>query len=406
MAKIAILGYGTVGSGVFEVLSMNADSVAENAGEPVEIKYVLDLRDFPGDPAEKKIVHDVEVILNDPEVSVVVETMGGNEPAHTFVKRALEAGKSVCTSNKNLVEAYGSELLKIAKEKKVRFLFEAAVGGGIPIIRPIKDALTADKVDFITGILNGTCNYILTKMSVEGMEFEDALKQAQDNGFAERDPAADIEGHDSCRKIAILASLVTGKNVDFEDITTIGISNISASDFAYAGKLGMKVKLLSSASYRDGKLKAITAPFLVSGDNRLFNVDDVINGVWIHGNAVGDLVFQGAGAGKLPTASAVSSDVVDAVKNKDTVYKLLWSDDKISPEDAGEYMFRYFIRVNEADKDKAEEVFGNVKYIEADGISGEAAFITGVMTENEYNEKSGGVDIINMIRITPDTNID
>ena len=168
----------------------------------------------------------------------------------------------------------------------------------------------------------------------------------------------------------------------------------------------MKVKLLSSASYREGKLKAITAPFLVSGDNRLFNVDDVINGVWIHGNAVGDLVFQGAGAGKLPTASAVSSDVVDAVKNKDTVYKLLWSDDKISPEDAGEYMFRYFVRVNEADKDKAEEVFGNVKYIEADGISGEAAFITGVMTENEYNEKSGGVDIINMIRITPDTNID
>ena len=403
MAKIAILGYGTVGSGVFEVLTMNADSAAVNAGEPVEIKYVLDLRDFPGDPAEDKIVHDIEVILADPEVSVVVETMGGNEPAHTFVKRALEAGKSVCTSNKNLVEAYGSELLQIAKEKKVRFLFEAAVGGGIPIIRPIKDALTADKIDFITGILNGTCNYILTKMSQEGMEFEDALKQAQDNGFAERDPAADIEGHDSCRKIAILASLITEKNVDFEDITTIGISNISASDFAYAKELGMKVKLLSSASYKDGKLRAITAPFLVSGDNRLFNVDDVINGVWIHGNAVGDLVFQGAGAGKLPTASAVSSDVVDAVKNNDTVYKLLWDDEKISPEDVGDYIFRYFIRVKDADK--AKEVFGNLTPVEAAGISGEHGFITDVMSEREFNEKSGAVDIINMIRITPDTKI-
>ena len=405
MAKIAILGYGTVGSGVFEVLTMNADSVAVNAGEPVEIKYVLDLRDFPGDPAEDKIVHDVEIILNDPEVSVVVETMGGNEPAHTFVKRALEAGKSVCTSNKNLVEAYGSELLKIAKEKKVRFLFEAAVGGGIPIIRPIKDALTADKVDFVTGILNGTCNYILTKMSEEGMEFEDALKSAQDNGFAERDPAADIEGHDSCRKIAILAALISEKNVNFEDITTEGITNITASDFAYAKGLGMKVKLLSSASYEGGKLKAITAPFLVGGDNRLFNVDDVINGVWVHGNAVGDLVFQGAGAGKLPTASAVSSDVVDAVKNCDTVYKLLWSDETLTPEPTGDYSFRYFIRVNDADRDAAVNAFGNVKNVEADGITGETAMITDVMTEKEFAKKAESVNIINMIRITPDTNI-
>ena len=245
--KVAVMGYGTIGSGVVEVLRINKDRIAERAGEPVEVKYVLDLREFPGDPMEDKIVHDYQVIANDPEVGIVVETMGGVEPAFTFVKAMLEAGKQVTTSNKALVAAKGAELIRIAREKNVNFQFEASVGGGIPIIRPLNCCLTADEIEEITGILNGTTNYMLTKMSEEGAEFEDVLKDAQAKGYAEKDPTADIEGHDPCRKIAILTSLVCGRQVDFEDIHCEGITKISATDIKYAKAMNRSIKLLASS---------------------------------------------------------------------------------------------------------------------------------------------------------------
>ena len=245
MAKIAVLGYGTVGSGVVEVLETNKNSIEKRAGEGIEVKYVLDLRDFPGDPVQEKIVHDVDIIIQDKEIDVVVEVMGGIEPAFTFVKKALEAGKSVCTSNKALVAEHGPELLAMAKERNLNFMFEASVGGGIPIIRPLNQSLTADEITQITGILNGTTNYILTKMSQEGSSYEDVLKEAQDLGYAERNPEADVEGYDTCRKIAILTSLAFGSTVKFEEIQTEGITKISTADFAYAEKLGCVVKLLA-----------------------------------------------------------------------------------------------------------------------------------------------------------------
>lgn len=261
MAKIAVLGYGTVGSGVVEVLETNKNSIEKRAGEGIEVKYVLDLRDFPGDPVQEKIVHDVDIIIQDKEIDVVVEVMGGIEPAFTFVKKALEAGKSVCTSNKALVAEHGPELLAMAKERNLNFMFEASVGGGIPIIRPLNQSLTADEITQITGILNGTTNYILTKMSQEGSSYEDVLKEAQDLGYAERNPEADVEGYDTCRKIAILTSLAFGSTVKFEEIQTEGITKISTADFAYAEKLGCVVKLLATSFKKDEKVYAITAPF-------------------------------------------------------------------------------------------------------------------------------------------------
>ena len=263
MAKIAVLGYGTVCSGVVEVLETNKNSIEKRAGEGIEVKYVLDLRDFPGDPVQEKIVHDVDIIIQDKEIDVVVEVMGGIEPAFTFVKKALEAGKSVCTSNKALVAEHGPELLAMAKERNLNFMFEASVGGGIPIIRPLNQSLTADEITQITGILNGTTNYILTKMSQEGSSYEDVLKEAQDLGYAERNPEADVEGYDTCRKIAILTSLAFGSTVKFEEIQTEGITKISTADFAYAEKLGCVVKLLATSFKKDEKVYAITAPFLI-----------------------------------------------------------------------------------------------------------------------------------------------
>ncbi|MBO5458983.1 MAG: homoserine dehydrogenase, partial [Lachnospira sp.] len=325
MAKIAVLGYGTVGSGVVEVLETNSTSIEKRAGEGIEVKYVLDLRDFPGDPIQEKIVHDVDVIINDNEIDVVVEVMGGIEPAFTFVKKALESGKSVCTSNKALVAAHGPELLAMAKERNLNFMFEASVGGGIPIIRPLNQSLTADEITQITGILNGTTNYILTKMSRDGSSYEEVLKEAQELGYAERNPEADVEGFDACRKIAILTSLAFGSTVKFEEIETEGITNISTADFKYAEKLGCVVKLLATSFKKDGKVYAITAPFMIDSTHPLYNVNDVLNGIYIRGNVIGDVMFFGAGAGKLPTASAVVADIVDCVKHKGKNVMTLWS---------------------------------------------------------------------------------
>ena len=269
MIKAAVMGYGTIGSGVVEVLETNRESVAKRAGDEIEVKYVLDLRDFPGDAIQEKIVHDYQVIVNDPEVSIVVETMGGVEPAYTFVKAMLEAGKNVTTSNKALVAEKGSELIAIAKEKSVNFMFEASVGGGIPIIRSLNSCLTADEIEEITGILNGTTNYMMTKMSEEGLEFDDVLKDAQDKGYAEKDPTADIEGHDACRKIAILTSLVCGQQVDFHDIHCEGITKISATDIKYAKALGRAIKLLASSKRMDDSYCAMVAPCMLAPEHPL-----------------------------------------------------------------------------------------------------------------------------------------
>ncbi len=399
MTKIALLGYGTIGSGVAEVLRINKESIAKKAGDQIEIKYILDLRKFPGDPNEDKIVHDYDVILNDPEIAVVVEAMGGVEPAYTFTKNALLAGKSVATSNKALVAKHGAELIALAGEKNLNFLFEASVGGGIPIIRPLISCLTADVVEEITGILNGTTNYMMTKMSEEGSEFEDVLKDAQQKGYAEADPTADIEGHDACRKIAILTSLVSGQQVDFEDIHCEGITRISATDIKYAKALGRSIKLLASSRLVDGKYCALVAPFMLSVEHPLYPVSDVFNAVFVHGNVLGDAMFYGSGAGKLPTASAVVADIVDIVKHTGKHVWIDWEQEKLELADYKDAEYRFFVRTG-ADRNAVEAAFGAVSYVKAvDGLN-ETAFVTEQMNGKAYEaaaEKLG--DIINMIRV-------
>lgn len=399
MVNIAVLGYGTVGSGVVEIINTNRDIVNSKAGQEIHVKYVLDLRDFPGDPVEEVLVHDYSVIVNDPEVEIVVEVMGGVEPAYTFVKSALEAGKSVCTSNKELVAKHGAELLKIAKEHNRNFLFEASVGGGIPIIRPLNQHLTADKICEITGILNGTTNYILTKMDREGLDFDTVLKQAQDLGYAERNPAADVEGFDACRKIAILASLAYGESVDYEDVYTEGITNISDMDFKYAEKMNRSIKLLGKCKSEENGIVVSVTPRLVGPEHPLYNVSGVVNGILVRGNVVGDLVFIGSGAGKLPTASAVVSDVVDAVRHLNVTTITIWEEKKLSVLDFAKSKKAFFVRIAGEDKEKVEKVFGKVSYIEA-GIEGELGFITKSISEEEYDEMSKKLDgIITRIRI-------
>lgn len=398
MTKIALLGYGTIGSGVAEVLQVNAESIAKKAGDQIEVKYILDLREFPGDPNEDKVVHDYDIIVNDPEVSVVVEAMGGVEPAYTFTKKALLAGKSVATSNKALVAKHGAELIRIAAEKKLNFLFEASVGGGIPIIRPLISCLTADVVEEITGILNGTTNYMMTKMSEEGSEFADVLKDAQQKGYAEADPTADIEGHDACRKIAILTSLICGKQVDFEDIHCEGITHISATDIKYAKALGKSIKLLASSRLVDGKYYVLVAPFMLPASHPLYPVSDVFNAVFVHGNMLGDAMFYGSGAGKLPTASAVVADVIDIVKHTGKNIAIEWSSEKLELADYRQAEYRFFVRTN-ASKSEVEEAFGEVSYVEIPDCA-ETAFVTAVMSGEKFDtaaEKLG--NIINMIRV-------
>ena len=284
MVNIAVMGYGTVGSGVVEVINTNGAIINKRAGDEINVKYVLDIRDFPGDPIQEKIVHDVDVIINDPEIQIVVEVMGGIEPAYTFVKRCLEAGKSVATSNKALVAKHGAELLSIARDRDINFLFEASVGGGIPIIRALNSCITADEIEEITGILNGTTNYMLTKMFYEGADYDEVLKEAQDNGYAERNPEADVEGYDACRKIAILSSLISGQQVDFEDIYTEGITKITKKDMMYAKAMDMTIKLLASSKRHDDHLHAIVAPALLGREHPRYNVNGVFKGVFVKGN--------------------------------------------------------------------------------------------------------------------------
>ncbi len=403
MIQIAVMGYGTVGSGVVEVLSTNQASIDKRVGEEVRVKYVLDLRDFPGDPVESVLVHDFETIVNDPEVKVVVVVMGGVEPAYTFTKRCLLAGKSVCTSNKALVAAHGAELLQIAKDKNLNYLFEASVGGGIPIIRPLQTCLTADEIVEISGILNGTTNYILTNMTYGGASFDDALKDAQDKGYAECNPEADVEGHDACRKIAILTSLVSGQRVDFEDIYTEGITKVTAEDIKYADKLGRVIKLLAmSKKEADGKYYAMVAPFLIDAANPLYSVNGVFNAIFVEGNMLGDSMFYGSGAGKLPTASAVAADVVDACKNLNENLGFYWSDEKLVLGDTRDDKRRFLVRVKgdaQADKAAMEALFGPVEVVDAD-LAGEFGFVTVSLSEAEYAERAAKSDkILNRIRV-------
>ncbi len=398
MIQVAVMGYGTVGSGVVEVIEKNKEEINKKSGEEINIKYILDLRDFPGDPYADKVVHDVELILNDPEIMIICETMGGLKPAYDFTKRALQAGKSVCTSNKELVAVHGPELIRIAHENKCNYLFEASVGGGIPIIRPLNYSLTAEKIDGITGILNGTTNYILSKMEKEGADFEEVLKEAQEKGYAERNSEADVEGYDACRKIAILSSLMCGRNVKYEDIYTEGITKITSTDFVYAHAMGKTIKLLAQSKEVDGKFYAMVAPFMISKQHPLYMVNDVFNAVCVHGNMLGDSMYYGRGAGKLPTASAVVSDVVDCARHIGKVIMCFWDDQDVELTGIEQASRRFFVRVEEEKESKALQVFESVSVIEAD-VSGEFAFVTDQMTEKEFNEKAEEVGIISRIRI-------
>ena len=397
--KAAIMGYGTIGSGVYEVLDKNCKSVEKKAGEPIEVKYILDLREFPGSPVEKLVIHDVEQIVNDPEIGIVVETMGGTKPAYEFVKRCLLAGKHVVTSNKALVAAHGTELIRIAAEKNISFLFEASVGGGIPIIRPLNQSLTADRIEQINGILNGTTNYILTKMAQEGSDFANVLKEAQELGYAEKDPTADVEGYDACRKIAILTSLAYGQQVDYEDIYTEGITKITAEDFKYAKALGAAIKIFGTSRKEGNKLYAMVAPQMIQADNPLYAVNDVFNAICVTGNMLGDVMFYGKGAGKEATASAVVSDVVDAVKHMNVNVMTIWEDEKQEVAPMDEMKNRFFVRIGAGEKAKAEDLFEEVTPVDG-GIADEFGFLTGTMTEKEFNETISQFDtFITRIRV-------
>ncbi|MCI9464563.1 MAG: homoserine dehydrogenase [Lachnospiraceae bacterium] len=399
MIQVAVLGYGTVGSGVVEVIETNKEDIDKKAGEKLNVKYILDLRDFPGDPYENKVVHDYNMIVNDPEVSVICETMGGIKPAYDFTKQALLAGKSVCTSNKELVANHGPELIRIAKENHCNYLFEASVGGGIPIIRPLNYSLTAEKIDAITGILNGTTNYILTKMDENGADFADVLKEAQDNGYAERNPEADVEGYDACRKIAILSSLMKGEHVHYEDIYTEGITKISQADFAYAKKLNHSIKLLALSKDTDDGFFAMVAPFMIPKEHPLYSVKDVFNAVYVHGNMLGDSMYYGRGAGKLPTASAVVSDVVDCARHPGKTIMCFWDVERVTLADISAMHRRFFVRVSADRKDKALSLFENISQVDA-GFADEFAFTTDVMTEKEFDEKISALGgSINRIRL-------
>lgn len=403
MINIAVLGYGTVGSGVVEVIRTNHELINKRAGEEIKIKYVLDLREFPGDPVEEILVHDFEQIVNDPEVKIVVEVMGGTGAAYTFTKRALEAGKSVCTSNKALVAQYGPELMEIAKEKKINFLFEASCGGGIPIIRAINGSLTADEIDEVSGILNGTTNYMLDKMITEGADFNTVLKEVQEKGYAEADPTADVEGQDACRKIAILSSLAYGKFLNFENVYTEGITKITPEDMEYAREMGRSIKLLgTSKKLGDDSFYALVAPFLVGQDNPLYGVKGVFNSIFVHGNMLGDAMFYGSGAGKLPTASAVAADVVEAAKHLHDTIPNNWSNEEMTLMEPDSVEGRFFVRVKDTSLDEVDKAFGKVEaVIEPDSLPEEFGFITRLMTQGEYKErvKALGENVLGMIRV-------
>ena len=394
MIEAAIYGYGNIGSGVAEVIEKNQERIKRAVGQGVHVKYVLDLREFEGDPVREKLVHDVDIIVNDPEVKIVCETMGGNEPAYTFTKKALLAGKSVCTSNKELVANHGAELIRIAGEHHCNYFFEASVGGGIPVIRTINHALKQETILNISGIVNGTTNYILTKMEKDGAAFDEVLKEAQDKGFAERNPEADVEGYDACRKIAILSSLMSGKTVDCRDIYTEGITKLTAEDFLYAGKMKKTIKLLAMSKLTEDGYLAMVTPVFVGPENPLYSVGGVFNAILVEGNMLGNSMYYGSGAGKLPTASAVAADVIEAARFMGTHLPVDWSEERIALADLPSFRRRFFVRLDreKAPVAKAAETFGNGSVVQLEELPEEYGFITPVMSEGEFAEKFGRLD--------------
>lgn len=400
MIKIAIFGFGTVGSGVAEVLDVNHDEILKRTGMDIEVKYILDLRDFPGHKFESKVVHDVDIILNDPEVLICCETMGGKRVAYDYTRRALEAGKSVCSSNKELVEAFGPELIQIAKAHDCSYLFEASVGGGIPIIRNITNCITADKIEGITGILNGTTNYMLTKMDKEGADYAAVLKEAQDMGYAERNPEADVEGHDAGRKIAILSSLMCGKHVSYDNLYIEGITSITSMDFMYARKLGMSIKLFGQSRMVGDKVAAMVSPCLVNSNHPLFMINDVFNGVLVYGNMLGDAMFYGAGAGKLPTASAVCADIIAAAQSIGRHLPINWSAESAEQVSVEDTTKQFLVRVKAGSEAEVSALFGDVTYIDLENQPQERAFVTDVMSEKAFADCFAKLtDAISRIRI-------
>ena len=401
MISIAVLGYGIVGSGVVQVIDKNSSRISQNAGQEIRVKYILDIRDFDDCPYKSLCVKDFETIENDPEIAVVVEAIGGVGAALTYTRRALEAGKNVVTSNKELVAEYGSELLKLAMDNEVNYLFEASVGGGVPVIRPLAGCMTANIITEIYGILNGTTNYILTDMEKNGADFTTALHEAQRKGYAEFDPTADIEGFDTCRKICILSSLAFGRHIFPNQVSTEGISGVTLKDIHYAAKLGYEIKLLGRSRSIGEKVSVYVAPHLIDKNNLLAVVDGVMNGVVIRGNAVGDVVFCGAGAGKLPTASAVIADIIDAVKHLHARRWISWADgveglvfDSTLLDSA------WYIRTD-ATRSKVEKEFGSVIFAEDTGK--DTAFVTGVMNGKMIGDLlNRGVDAQSQFRVLGD----
>ncbi|MGI6263919.1 MAG: homoserine dehydrogenase [Acutalibacteraceae bacterium] len=393
MVYVAILGHGVVGSGVAEVMLKNAAGIRHKAGDGIEVRRILDLRDFPDSPYADKFTKRFEDILSDGEIRIVVETMGGLHPAYEYVKACLESGKSVVTSNKELVAAKGDELLAVAKKNNLNFLFEASVGGGIPILRPLDQCLAANEVYEIAGILNGTTNFMLTRMVEDGMAFDDALKLAQQLGYAERDPSADIEGHDACRKICILASLAFGKHVYPDQVYTEGITAVTADDVKYAAAMNGVIKLVGLAEkVADDKVYCMVAPMVVPKSSPLSDVRDVFNAIMVRGDAIGDVMFYGRGAGKLPTASAVVADVIDEVKHLHARKYLYWEPgypDYVLPRVCGKgrALLRFACADADAALERAKELFGEIVRVSPENEApGTLAFTTPVMTEQAQDE--------------------
>lgn len=402
--KVAVMGYGTVGSGVVEVIETHSDIIPKKiGGDTLEVAHILDLRDFPQDPHKDLFTKDFNDILNDPEVKIVAETMGGVNPAFDFTIKLLKAGKSVVTSNKELVAQKGLELLQAAEESGTNYLFEASVGGGIPIIRPLTQCLAANHIEGVAGILNGTTNFILTMMIEKGMSFADALKIAQDKGYAEKDPTADVEGHDACRKVCILASLAFGKHVYPSQVETEGISKITLEDVSYINSAGGVIKLLGQIKYiSDDKIAAFVSPAVVYNGSQLASVKDVFNAILVRGDAVGDVCFYGPGAGKLPTASAVVADVIDCAKHTERKKIFGWGcgDEDYVVDYKDSIKMQFYVRAK-ASCAQINGIFSEVKYLSRKGQpSDEVAFITDVMTENELNNNLKNIEVINTIKVT------
>ena len=358
MSNVAVIGYGVVGSGVVEVLETYSESIRRKAGKEVRVRRILDIRDFPEDPYRHLVTRDPEDIFSDPSIDIIVETIGGTRIALDYTKKALSQGRHVVTSNKELFARHSPELLALAREKGVRYMYEASVGGGIPIIRPLMQCLAANDIMAVTGILNGTTNYILTQMRQYGKDFKTALKEARENGYAEADAANDLDGHDACRKIAILSSIAYERYIDYQDILTEGITEVTCRDFTYARIMGHTIKLVASSS-REATGNCISArvcPMLVSKKSPLYGVEDVFNAIVVTGNVVGDAMFYGRGAGKMPTASAIIADIIDVVRNPGSMVQVWRREDKGCVRDPGKSHFHYYVRMELPDRKSAARI--------------------------------------------------